>query len=171
MKTNISIEFHYLLMVHWCRHLSSTLRSSHQSRLHETFANWKTFCVSLLLYTENTEKLVKNLFLVSILGLRIDQRNEIGLSPALLLVLSNVNKLFADVSLLWGVLDDSPLDQALCLSSHPQQWSFTENIVKPEESKSKSPAPTTNGICGEEVSFKSVFSVEIVLAHIDCKTI
>ena len=142
MKTNISIEFHYLLMVHWCRHLSSTLRSSHQSRLHETFANWKTFCVSLLLYTENTEKVGQKPFSCISFKFKNWSRNEIGLSPALLLVLSNVNKLFADVSLLWGVLDDSPLDQALCLSSHPQQWSLTANIVKSEESKSKSPAPT-----------------------------
>ena len=126
-------------MVHWCRHLSSSRRSSHQSRLHETFANWKTFCGSLLLYTENTEKMVKNLLSCISFKFKNWSWNEPGLSSTLLLVLSNVNKLFADVSLLWGVLDDSPLDQGLCLSSHPQQWSLTASIDRPEKSKSKSP--------------------------------
>ena len=63
-KINISIEFHYQLMVHWCRHLSSTRRRSHQYRLHEIFANWKTFCGSLL-YTENTKEKVKNRFFLN----------------------------------------------------------------------------------------------------------
>lgn len=77
-------------------------------------------------------------FLICLIGLslliyfkfqvQIWLRNGIGLSPSLLLELSNVNKLFAEVSLRWGVLDDSPLEQGLCLPSHPQHWSLTADI-------------------------------------------
>ena len=68
------------------------------------------------------------IFLIIIWSYWFTSRNEIGLSPSLLLELSNVNKLFADVSLRWGILDNSPLEQGLCLPSHPQHWSLTADI-------------------------------------------